>query len=149
MFRPSWNLVLATFEQLDRIIASSKITPFLFLDLFLYIVRSHVEVNLSFIDTHHLMFRPSWNLVLATFEQLDRIIASSKITSASSAAEAERATSMGGADAGTKTELSILRAALDNLFTSVSVSLDDEAVSHFLTALSTQVYVYLSPHMYR
>jgi len=45
--RPSWNLVLATFEQLDRIIASSKITPFLFLDLFLYIVISHVEVNLS------------------------------------------------------------------------------------------------------
>jgi len=47
------------------------------------------------------------------------------------------------ADAGTKTELSIIRAALDNLVTSVSVSLDDEAVSHYLTALSTQVCIYI------
>ena len=76
----------------------------------------------------------SWNLVLQTLEQLDRIIASSKTTA--SARAAELATATGGPDA-TSNELSILSAALSNLF-SGSARLDDDAISHFLTALSTQ-----------
>ena len=83
----------------------------------------------------------SWNVVLQTFEQLDRIIASSKLTA--SPQEVENAVALGGAD-GTANELSILNAALANLFTSVSVDLDDEAIGHFLTALSTQCFASLA-----
>ena len=108
----------------------------------------------------------SWNLVLQTFEQLDRIILSSKLTAASPQS-AERAAALGGADAATQelgllhTALSNLRSrlwpsdpdpdpnpnqpqALSNLFASVTVELDDEALGHFLTALSTQCFASLA-----
>lgn len=83
----------------------------------------------------------AWNLILQTFEQLDRIIASSK-TTAPSVRAAELATATGGPD-GTTNELKILSTALDNLF-SGSARLDDEAISHFLTALSTQCFASLA-----
>ncbi|EOD39941.1 hypothetical protein EMIHUDRAFT_223134 [Emiliania huxleyi CCMP1516] len=90
----------------------------------------------------------SWNLVLQTFEQLDRIILSSKLTAASPQS-AERAAALGGADAATQ-ELGLLHTALSNLrsrlnlFASVTVELDDEALGHFLTALSTQCFASLA-----
>lgn len=75
-----------------------------------------------------------WDIVLQAFEQLDRIISASKLTPPH---EPDRAVALGSAD-GTANELGILNTALHTLFTTVSVSLDDEAIGDFLTALSTQ-----------
>jgi hypothetical protein len=84
----------------------------------------------------------SWSLVLDTFEQLDRIIASSKTTAAGGARAVELATAIGGPEA-TSNELSILSAALNNLFNGSS-RLDDVAIKHFLTALSTSCFASLA-----
>ena len=84
---------------------------------------------------------PSWNLVLQTLEQLDRIIASSKLSG--TASEVAIATSnQRGVDA-TSHELSVLSTALHNLF-SGSSRLSNEAIQHFLTALSTQCFALLA-----
>jgi len=79
---------------------------------------------------------PSWNLVFQTLEQLDRIIASSKSTAP--ATDAAVAKEERGADA-TSHELTILSTALNNLF-SGSSRLSDDAIAHFLAALSTQCF---------
>ena len=86
----------------------------------------------------------SWNLVLATLEQLDRIIASSKSHGAhgSEVAIATGAVTRQHSDT-TLHELSILSTALHNLF-SGSARLSDEAIRHFLTALSTQCFASLA-----
>jgi hypothetical protein len=67
-----------------------------------------------------------WNIVLHALEQLDRIISASKLPAEGALAD------------GTANELGILHTALHTLFTAVSVTLDDEAIGHLLTALSTQ-----------
>ena len=84
----------------------------------------------------------SWSLVLDTFEQLDRIIAGSKTTASGGVRAVELATATGGPEA-TSNELSILSAALNNLFEG-SVRLDDVAIAHFLTALSTSCFASLA-----
>jgi len=84
----------------------------------------------------------SWNLILNTLEQLDRIISSSKTTTTGGDRAVERAVATGGPDA-TSNELAILSAALNNLF-SASTRLDDAAIAHFLTALSTQSFASLA-----
>ena len=84
----------------------------------------------------------SWSLILDTLEQLDRIIATSKTTAAGGARAVELATAIGGPEA-TSNELSILSAALNNLFEG-SVRLDDAALAHFLSALSTSCFASLA-----
>ena len=73
---------------------------------------------------------------LQALEQLDRIIAASKTTPAASTPSRDLSVATGGAEA-TTAELHVLSSALDNLFKG-STRLDDAAISHFLTALSSQ-----------
>lgn len=91
------------------------------------------------------MLGTSWNLVLNVLEHLDRIIANSKTTSAGGQSTIERAiaTVHGATPEATSNELAILSAALNNLF-SASTKLSTEAISHFLTALSTQSFASLA-----
>lgn len=91
------------------------------------------------------MLGTSWNLVLNVLEHLDRIIANSKTTTAGGQTTIERAiaTVHGATPEATSNELAILSAALNNLF-SASTKLSNEAISHFLTALSTQSFASLA-----
>jgi len=91
------------------------------------------------------MLGTSWNLVLNVLEHLDRIIANSKTTTAGGQTTIERAiaTVHGATPEATSNELAILSAALNNLF-SASTKLSDVAISHFLTALSTQSFASLA-----
>ena len=99
----------------------------------------HVQALKALFNVAHCMgalLGASWAIILQALEQLDRIIAASKTTPAASTPSRDLSVATGGAEA-TTAELHVLSSALDNLFKG-STRLDDAAISHFLTALSSQ-----------